>query len=44
MIDNFVLFYIVVGLVGLLVGVAKGGLGGVPGAFITPLMLLVMPD
>lgn len=41
MIDNFVLFYIVVGL---LVGVAKGGLSGVPGAFITPLMLLVMPD
>lgn len=44
MIDNFVLFYIVVGLIGLLVGVAKGGLGGVIGAFVTPLMLLVMPN
>jgi uncharacterized membrane protein YfcA len=44
MIDNFVLFYIVVGLVGLLVGVAKGGLDGTIGALATPLMLLVLPD
>ncbi len=44
MIDNVVLFYVVVGFVALLVGVAKGGLGGVIGAFVTPLMLLVLPN
>jgi uncharacterized membrane protein YfcA len=41
--DNIVLFYLMTALVGLLIGVAKGGLGGLIGTLATPLMSLVMP-
>ena len=37
------LFYIIFGFVAFLVGVAKGGFGGLMGALATPLMALVMP-
>lgn len=43
MTDNQVLFYIMTAFVGLLIGVAKGGLGGLTGTLATPLMSLVMP-
>ena len=43
MTDNNVLFYLVTAFVGVLIGVAKGGLGGLPGTLATPLMTLVMP-
>jgi uncharacterized membrane protein YfcA len=43
MTDNIVLFYIMTVVVGLLIGVAKGGLGGLIGTLATPLMSLVMP-
>jgi uncharacterized membrane protein YfcA len=36
-------FYLMTALVGLLIGVSKGGLGGLMGALATPLMALVMP-
>jgi hypothetical protein len=41
--DNIIIFYIVVGLVGFLVGLSKGGLGGTLGALATPLLALVLP-
>jgi uncharacterized membrane protein YfcA len=43
MTDNIVLFYLMTAFVGLLIGVAKGGLGGLIGTLATPLMTLVMP-
>jgi uncharacterized membrane protein YfcA len=43
MTDNIVLFYLMAAFVGLLIGVAKGGLGGLIGTLATPLMALVMP-
>jgi uncharacterized membrane protein YfcA len=43
MTDHIVLFYLMTVFVGLLIGVAKGGLGGLIGTLATPLMALVMP-
>ena len=43
MADNLVLFYAMTALVILLIGLSKGGLGGVLGSVATPLMALVMP-
>jgi len=43
MIENIFLFYIIVGSVFLLVGLAKGGLGGTLGALATPLMAIALP-
>lgn len=43
MTGNHVLFYLMTAFVGLLIGVAKGGLGGLIGTLATPLMSLVMP-
>lgn len=43
MAENTIYFYWMTALVGLLIGVAKGGLGGLMGALATPLMALVMP-
>jgi len=43
MTDNNVLFYLMTAFVGLLIGVSKGGLGGLTGTLATPLMSLVMP-
>jgi uncharacterized membrane protein YfcA len=43
MTDNMVVFYLMTAFVGLLIGVAKGGLGGLIGTLATPLMALVMP-
>lgn len=41
--DNLTLFYLMAALVCLLIGLSKGGLGGLMGAMATPLMALVMP-
>ena len=41
--ENPIFFYIMTGFVGLLIGIAKGGLGGMLGVLATPLMSLVMP-
>jgi hypothetical protein len=41
--QNTTLFYLVTALVALIIGLSKGGLGGMPGALATPLMALVMP-
>ncbi len=41
--ENLLYFYLMTAFVGLLIGVAKGGLGGLMGALATPLMALVMP-
>ena len=41
--ENTLFFYIMTALVGLLIGLAKGGLGGLLGTLATPLMSLVMP-
>ncbi|MFZ6029435.1 MAG: sulfite exporter TauE/SafE family protein [Chloroflexota bacterium] len=41
--ENTLAFYLMTAFVGLLIGVAKGGLGGLMGALATPLMALVMP-
>jgi uncharacterized membrane protein YfcA len=41
--ENLTLFYIMAGFVAFLIGLSKGGLGGMPGALATPLMMLVMP-
>jgi uncharacterized membrane protein YfcA len=41
--DNLWLFYLMAALVAFLVGVAKGGLGGILGALAVPMMALVMP-
>ena len=43
MADNLVIFYAMTALVILLIGLSKGGLGGVLGSVATPLMVLVMP-
>jgi uncharacterized protein len=43
MTDNPVLFYVMTAFVGLLIGIAKGGLGGLIGTLATPLMSLVLP-
>jgi uncharacterized membrane protein YfcA len=43
MTENLTLFYIVVAGVAFLIGLAKGGFGGLMGALATPLMALVMP-
>jgi hypothetical protein len=43
MTDHIILFYLMAAFVGLLIGVAKGGLGGLIGTLATPLMSLVMP-
>jgi uncharacterized membrane protein YfcA len=43
MTDHIVYFYIMAAFVGLLIGIAKGGLGGLIGTLATPLMALVMP-
>jgi hypothetical protein len=43
MTDNIILFYLMTAFVGILIGVAKGGLGGLIGTLATPLMSLVMP-
>ena len=40
---NPVIFYLVVGLAAFLVGLAKGGLGGLLGSMATPLVALVVP-
>src|SRR4030066_306826 len=37
------IFFIMVGIVAFMIGLAKGGLGGTLGALATPLMALVMP-
>jgi uncharacterized protein len=44
MIDHNVFFYFMVAFVCLLIGVAKGGLGGLIGTLATPLMALVLPS
>lgn len=44
MIDNVTLFFAVTALVAFLIGLAKGGFGGVAGALATPLMALVLPN
>jgi uncharacterized membrane protein YfcA len=41
--QNTTLFYLMTALVALIIGLSKGGLGGMPGALATPLMALVMP-
>jgi len=41
--QNATLFYLMTALVALIIGLSKGGLGGMPGALATPLMALVMP-
>ncbi len=41
--DNLIAFYLVAGLVALILGLGKGGLGGTLGVLATPLMSLVMP-
>jgi len=41
--ENTILLYIMTAFVGLLIGLAKGGLGGLLGTLATPLMSLVMP-
>jgi uncharacterized protein len=41
--ENTFAFYLMTALVGLLIGISKGGLGGLMGALATPLMALVMP-
>jgi hypothetical protein len=41
--DNLTIFYLMAALVMLLIGLSKGGLGGLMGAMATPLMALVMP-
>ena len=41
--DNLTTFYLMVALVALMIGLSKGGLGGLLGAMATPLMALVMP-
>jgi uncharacterized protein len=41
--SNTTLFYFMTALVALIIGLSKGGLGGMPGALATPLMALVMP-
>ncbi len=41
--DQSILFYIVFAFVAFLIGLAKGGFGGLMGALATPLMALVMP-
>ena len=41
--QNVTLFYLMTALVALIIGLSKGGLGGMPGALATPLMALVMP-
>ncbi len=41
--DNMIVFYLMAAFVGLLIGIAKGGLGGLIGTLATPLMSLVMP-
>ena len=43
MTESDILFYLMAAFVGLLIGVAKGGLGGLIGSLATPLMALVMP-
>jgi len=43
MADNTIIFYLMAAFVALLIGVAKGGLGGLVGILATPLMSLVMP-
>ena len=43
MTDQIEFYYLMTALVGLLIGVAKGGLGGLIGTLATPLMALVMP-
>ncbi len=43
MADNPAIYYSVIGLSAFLIGLSKGGLGGMLGALITPLLSLVMP-
>ena len=43
MVSDTSLFYFMTALVALIIGLSKGGLGGMPGALATPLMALVMP-
>lgn len=40
---NPIVFYIMVAIIALIIGLAKGGLGGTLGALATPLLALVMP-
>src|SRR3989304_2855270 len=41
--DSNILFFLMTALVGFLIGLSKGGLGGLLGSLATPLMSLVMP-
>ena len=41
--NNLTLFFVMAAGVGLLIGLSKGGLGGLMGSLATPLMALVMP-
>lgn len=43
MTEHLWLFYFMAGLVAFMIGVAKGGLGGILGALAVPMMALVMP-
>jgi uncharacterized membrane protein YfcA len=43
MTDQSISFFVIVALVAFLIGLAKGGFGGLMGALATPLMALVMP-
>lgn len=43
MAENTALFFLLVAVVTLLIGLSKGGLGGTAGALATPLMVLVLP-
>ncbi len=43
MTEHFVIFYLMVAFVCFLIGIAKGGLGGLIGTLATPLMTLVVP-
>jgi uncharacterized protein len=41
--ENLTTFYLMTALVAIMIGLSKGGLGGLMGAMATPLMALVMP-
>ena len=43
MTDHIIIFYLMAAFVGLLIGIAKGGFGGLIGTLATPLMTLVLP-
>jgi uncharacterized membrane protein YfcA len=41
--DNMTLFFLMTAVVAFMIGLAKGGLGGLPGTLAVPVMALVMP-